>query len=82
MPGSTSAAHGLIGTMQRAAVKAAQVIAALQAEVILVEIAPTELISDDVLREVGANSRHNPESVRLDSILIVIIEHAKYVRES
>ncbi len=68
--------------MQRAAVKAAQVIAALQAEVILVEIAPTELISDDVLRQAGAHSRHNTESVRLDSKLIVIIEHAKYVRES
>jgi hypothetical protein len=60
---------------------ARQVIAALQAEVILVEIAPTELISDDVLCQVGAHSRRNPESVRLDSKLIAIIEHAKNVRE-
>ena len=71
-----------MGTMQRAAVTTAQVIAALQAEEILVEIAPTELISDEVLCQVGAHSRHNPESIRLDSKLIVIIEHAKYVRES
>jgi hypothetical protein len=48
-----------MGTMQRAAIQAAQVITALQAEVILVEIAPTELISDEVLRQVGAHSRHN-----------------------
>ena len=71
-----------MGAMQRAAAKAAQVIAALQAEVILVEIAPTEWISDDVLRQVGAHSRRNPESVRLDSKLIVMIKHAKNVRES
>lgn len=52
--------------MQSAAANAAQAVAALQAEVIFVEIAPTELISDDVLRPVGTYSRHNPDSARLD----------------
>ena len=69
MPGSTSAAHGLMGRMQSATVMARQEIAAMQAEVILVEIAPTELISNNVLQAIGAHSRHNPEWVRLDSEL-------------
>ena len=73
MSGPTSAARGLIGTIQSAAANAAQPIAALQTEAISIEIARIKLISCAVLRLVREHSRRNPESFRLDWKLILLL---------
>jgi hypothetical protein len=65
IPGSVSAVHGRIHAAQSAVNNARQAIAALQAGDFLVEIALTDLLTDDVPCQVGAHFRRIPGSVRL-----------------